>query len=93
MKNAQFNFNIINRYCYVDHYQKFVLIKLKKNFGQLRFYLFRSEQTIRSGDNDKDGKSCGVVYIDLTEKVDEGNISDQKKEGKEKAQSMTMYYN
>ena len=58
----------------------------------MRFYLFRSEQTIRSGDNDKDGKSCGVVYIDLTEKVDQGNISDQK-ERKEKAQSMTMYYN
>ena len=58
----------------------------------MRFYLFRSEQTIRSGDNDKDGKSCGDVYIDLTEKVDQGNISDQK-ERKEKAQSMTMYYN
>ena len=58
----------------------------------MRFYLFSSEQTIRSGDNDKDGKSCGVVYIDLTEKVDQGNISDQK-ERKEKAQSMTMYYN
>ena len=60
---------------------------------QLRFYLFRSEQTIGSGDNDKDGKSCGVVYIDLTEKVDGGNISDQKEEEKEKVQSITMYYN
>ena len=58
---------------------------------QLRFYLFRSEQTIGSGDNDKDGKSCGVVYIDLTEKVHEGNISYQKEE--EKVQSITMYYN
>ena len=60
---------------------------------QLRFYLLRSEQTIRSDDNDKDEKSCGVVYIDLTEKFDEGNISDQKEEEKEKMQSMTMYYN
>ena len=60
---------------------------------QLSFYLFRSEQTIGSGDNDNDGKSCGVVYIDLTEKVDERNISDQKEEVKEKVQSMKMYYN
>ena len=46
----------------------------------LRFYLCRSEQIIGSGDNDKDGKSCDVVYIELTEKVDKGNISDQKEE-------------
>ena len=60
---------------------------------QLHFYLFRSEQTIGSGDNDKDGKRCGVVYIDLTEKVNEGNISDEKEEEKEEVQSMTVYYN
>ena len=59
----------------------------------MRFYLFRSKQTIGSGDNDKDGKSCHVVYIDLTEKVDERNISDQKEEVKEKMQSMKIYYN
>ena len=60
---------------------------------QLHFYLFRSEQTIGSGDNDNDGKRCGVVYIDLTEKVNEGNISDEKEEEKEEMQSMTVYYN
>ena len=60
---------------------------------QLRFYLFRSEQTIGSGDNGKDGKRSGVVYIDLTEKVNEGNISDEKEEEKEAVQSMTVYYN
>ena len=60
---------------------------------QLRFYLFRLEQTRGSGDNDKDGKSCGAVYIDLTEKDDEGNTSDQKEEEKENVESMTMYYN
>ena len=60
---------------------------------QLRFYLFRSEQTIGSGDNGKDGKRCDVVYIDLTEKVNEGNISDEKEEEKEAVQSMTVYYN
>ena len=49
---------------------------------QLRFYLFRSEQTIGSGDNGKDGKRYGVVYIDPTEKVNEGNISDEKEEEK-----------
>ena len=59
--------------------------------AQLRFYLFRSEQTIGSGDNDKDGKRCWLVYIDLTEKVDKGNISDEKEEEK-KEQGMTMYY-
>ena len=60
---------------------------------QLHFYLFRSEQIIGSSDNDNDGKRCGVVYIDLTEKVNEGNISDEKEEEKEKVQSMTVYYN
>ena len=60
---------------------------------QLRFYLFRSEQTIGSGDNGKDGKRCGVVYIDLTEKVDEGNTSNEKEDEKEEVQSMTVYYN
>ena len=60
---------------------------------QLHFYLFRSEQTIGSGDNDNDGKRCGVVYIDLTEKVNEGNISDEREEEKEEVQSMTVYYN
>ena len=60
---------------------------------QLQFYLFRSEQTIGSGDNGKDGKRCDVVYIDLTEKVNEGNISDEKEEEKEEMQSMTVYYN
>ena len=60
---------------------------------QLRFYLFRSEQTTGSGDNDKDRKRWGVVYIDLTEKVNEGNISDEKEEEKEEVQSMTVYYN
>ena len=50
---------------------------------QLRFYLFRSKQTIGSGDNGKDGKRYGVVYIDLTKKVNEGNISDENKEEKE----------
>ena len=49
---------------------------------QLRFYLFRSEQTIGSGDNGKDGKRYGVVHIDPTEKVNEGNISDEKEEEK-----------
>ena len=60
---------------------------------KLRFYLFSSEQTIGSGDNGKDGKRCGVVYIDLTEKVNEGNISDEKEEEKEEVQSITVYYN
>ena len=60
---------------------------------QLRFYLFRSEQRTGSGDNDKDGKRWDVVYIDLTEKVNEGNISDEKEEEKEEVQSMTVYYN
>ena len=60
---------------------------------QLRFYLFRSEQTIGSGDNGKDGKRSGVVYIDLTEKVNEGNISDEKEQEKEDVQSLTGYYN
>ena len=61
---------------------------------QLRFYLFRSKQTIGSGDNDKDGvKRYGVVYIDLTKKVNEGNISDKNKEEKEEVQSMIVYYN
>ena len=60
---------------------------------QLRFYLFRSEQTIGSGENGKDGKLCGVVYNDLTEKVDEGNRSDEKEDEKEEVQSMTVYYN
>ena len=60
---------------------------------QLQFYLFRSEQTIGSGDNGEDGKRCDVVYIDLTEKVNEGNISDEKEEEKEEMQSMTVYYN
>ena len=59
----------------------------------MRFYLFRSEQTIGSGDNGKDGKRCDAVYIDLTEKVNEGNISDEKEEEKEEVQSMTVYYN
>ena len=60
---------------------------------QLRFYLLRSEWKIGSRDNDNDGKRCGVVYIDLTEKVNEGNTSDEKEEEKEEVQSMTMYYN
>ena len=60
---------------------------------QLRFYLLRSERKIGSRDNDNDGKRCGVVYIDLTEKVNEGNTSDEKEEEKEEVQSMTMYYN
>ena len=60
---------------------------------QLHFYLFRSEQTIGSGDNDKDGKRCGVVYIDLTEKVNEGNISDEKGEREKEVESMPVYYN
>ena len=60
---------------------------------QLQFYLFRSEQTIGSGDNGKDGKRSGVVYIDLTEKVNEGNISDEKEQEKEDVQSLTGYYN
>ena len=33
------------------------------------------------------------MYIDLTEKVNEGNISDEKEEEKEEVQSMTVYYN
>ena len=33
------------------------------------------------------------MYIDLTEKVNEGNISDEKEEEKEEMQSMTVYYN
>ena len=33
------------------------------------------------------------MYIDLTEKVDEGNISDEKEDEKEEVQSMTVYYN
>ena len=60
---------------------------------QLRFYLLRSERKIVSRDNANDGKRCGVVYIDLTEKVNEGNISDEKEKEKEEVQSMTMYYN
>ena len=60
---------------------------------QLHFYLFRSEQTIGSGDNDNDGKRCGVVYIDLTEKVNEGNISDEKGEEEKEVESMPVYYN
>ena len=61
---------------------------------QLRFYLFRSKQTIGSGDNGKDGvKRYGVVYIDLIKKVNEGNISDENKEEKEEVQSMIVYYN
>ena len=60
---------------------------------QLRFYLFRSEQTIGSSDNGKNGKRCGVLYTDLTEKVNEGNIFDYKEEEKEEMQSMTVYYN
>ena len=60
---------------------------------QLRFYLFRSEQTIGSGDNGKDGKRYGVVYIDLTEKVNEGNISDEKGEREKEVESMPVYYN
>ena len=60
---------------------------------QLQFYLFRSEQTIGSADNGKDGKRCDVVYIDLTEKVNEGNISDEKEQEKEDVQSLTGYYN
>ena len=60
---------------------------------QLHFYLFRSEQTIGSGDNDNDGKRCGVVYIDLTEKVNEGNISDEKGEREKEVESMPVYYN
>ena len=60
---------------------------------QLRFYLLRPERKIGSRDNENDGKRCGVVYIDLTEKVNEGNISDEKEEEKEEVQSMTVYYN
>ena len=60
---------------------------------QLRFYLFRSEQTTGSGDNDKDGKRWDVVYIDLTEKVNEGNISDEKGEREKEVESMPVYYN
>ena len=60
---------------------------------QLRFYLSRSEQTIGSSDNGKNGKRCGVLYTDLTEKVNEGNIFDYKEEEKEEMQSMTVYYN
>ena len=60
---------------------------------QLQFYSFRSEQTIGSGDYGKDGKRYDAVYIDLTEKVNEGNISDEKEEEKEEVQSMTVYYN
>ena len=60
---------------------------------QFHFYLFRSEQKIGSGDNEKDGERCGVVYIGLAEKVNEGNISDEKEEEKEEVQSMTVYYN
>ena len=60
---------------------------------QLHFYLLRSERKIGSRDNANDGKRCGVVYIDLTEKVNEGNISDEKEEEKEEVQSMTVYYN
>ena len=47
---------------------------------KLHFYLFSSEHTIESGDNGKDGKRYGVVYRDLIEKVNKGNISDEKEE-------------
>ena len=60
---------------------------------QLQFYSFRSEQTIGSGDNGKDGKRYDPVYIDLTEKANEGNISDEKEQEKEDVQSLTGYYN
>ena len=60
---------------------------------QLRFYLFRSEQIIVSSDSDKDGKLCDVAYIDLTENVNQRNISDEKEEEKEQVQSMKMHYN
>ena len=96
MENTQSIFDTINRYCWVDYCRKFVIIKLKKTLVlavKLRFYLFSSEQTIGSGHNGKDGKRCGVVYIDLTEKVNEGNISDEKEEEKEEVQSITVYYN
>ena len=36
---------------------------------------------------------CGVVYIDLTEKVNEGNLSDEKGEEEKEVESMSVYYN
>ena len=35
----------------------------------------------------------GVVYIDLTEKVNEGNMSDETGEEEKEVESMPVYYN